>query len=75
MDCDNLIEEYLAKAADAEQQANRCRDSTLRDGWHQIALSYQAMAQHHIRDASLGADATAVRIDDAFVPDRRTFSD
>jgi hypothetical protein len=43
-----LIEEYLTKAKEAEDQASRCRDRTLKESWQRIALSYREMAQRRL---------------------------
>lgn len=43
-----LIEEYLAKAKEAEDQASRCQDQNLKDSWLAMAMSYRKMAQHEL---------------------------
>lgn len=44
----DLIEEYLAKAKEAEDQALRCRDQKLKESWQSMAMSYREMAQHEL---------------------------
>jgi hypothetical protein len=43
-----LLEEYLTKAKEAEDHAFRCRDRDLRESWLRIALSYRHMAQRQL---------------------------
>ena len=45
---DHLVEEYLTKAKEAEDQALRCRDHILKESWQRIALSYREMAQRQL---------------------------
>jgi hypothetical protein len=41
-----LIEEYLAKAKDAEDQAATCiKGSAMQEGWLRIAFAYRDMAR------------------------------
>lgn len=42
------VNEYLAKAVLAEEQAARCKEMLLKDSWLKIALSYRSMAQRHL---------------------------
>ena len=42
---EQLLEEYLSKAKEAEEQAYRCRDAVLKESWQRMALSYRQMAQ------------------------------
>jgi hypothetical protein len=48
MTMDHLVEEYLTKAKEAEDQALRCRDHILKESWQRIALSYREMAQRRL---------------------------
>lgn len=50
---ENLVEEYLTKAKEAEQQAYRCKDAIMRESWQRIAVSYREMAQRRL-DARTG---------------------
>ncbi len=41
-------EEYLAKAIEAEQQAAKSKDITMRNGWLRIAASYRDLAKRQV---------------------------
>lgn len=55
MDSQQIIDEYLAKAKDAEAHAARCTDAAMKESWTGIALSYRQMAQAHIDAATAPA--------------------
>jgi hypothetical protein len=57
LSADELIEEYLAKAKEAEEQALRCRDPTLKESWQKIGMSYRGMAQHQLDRIEAGTKA------------------
>lgn len=58
MDSQNIIDEYLAKAKEAEEHAAHCTDPAMKESWTGIALSYRQMAQARI-DAAAGVATAA----------------
>ena len=41
------IEEFLAKARQAEEQASRCKDAQAKRAWEAIAKGYRALARQN----------------------------
>lgn len=55
MDSQHIIDEYLAKAKEAEEHAARSTDPAMKESWLGIALSYRQMAQTRIDAAAAPA--------------------
>jgi hypothetical protein len=51
------IDEYLARAKEAEDQAAKLGDSQIKQSWLQIALSYRQMAQRWVDRTGRAASA------------------
>jgi len=54
------IENYLAKAKEAEEQAARTSDHHMRQSWQRIAASYREMAQQRLD--RMGAPPTSKQL-------------
>ena len=48
MSAEKIVEEYLARAREAEDQADKTTDSHMRASWQRIAKSYRQMAQNRL---------------------------
>jgi hypothetical protein len=44
MDNTKRLQEYLARAKDAEEQAAKCRDECSRNAWKALAVGYRYLA-------------------------------
>lgn len=48
MSVEKFVEDYLARAREAEEQANKTTDAYMRESWQRIARSYRQMAQNKL---------------------------
>lgn len=51
MPLENTIDDYLAKAREAEEQARKAAQTSARESWLRVAGAYRQMAEHRLGGA------------------------